>query len=293
MPDDDLLLDSTTDPDEPEGSAGGADPGNGGSGDGAPPGGGGDNRGSAAVSDADTLREALQGALSPIQEQVNQLAQQFQELRQGGGSEGDNGVPNGQNPNQPDDFSALYTNPEDYIRRTAMDEVRRRVGPALQAQFEQGRDDILREYQGRIDGDLGQGTWGEHFDGEVREILKGLPVEWQGSRKHVEAAVATVLGRHQMDPETRDKLEDRRREARKAQNPSPTMMTGYRLPNQRPRGQLAPEEKSFLADLQKSFPDFDAKRYLAARERGGNEEAWRKARANGAAGGQRPSGGAS
>jgi hypothetical protein len=122
-----------------------------------------------------------------------------------------------------------------------------------------------------MDKEYGEGTWSELFDEGFKKVVENMPLEMQASKEHVDSAVSAILGGMVRNPETLQKLEERRQDVRKRAT-APSMMSGVRPIRQ--GGGLNEEEKEFLASLERSGMPMDPKEYLQFRDAGDTEDQW-------------------
>lgn len=171
-------------------------------------------------------------------------------------------------------FQQLYQDPDGYINRHAQAaavQTMQRLGPHLKLQAEQSRDILVSQQQEQIDKEYGEGTWTDLFDTGFKQVLENMPLEMQSSKDHVDSAVSAILGGMVRNPDTLQKLEERRVEVRKRAT-APSMMSGVRPIRQ--GGGLNEEEKEFLASLERSGMGMDPKEYMQYRDTGDNESQW-------------------
>lgn len=172
-----------------------------------------------------------------------------------------------------EEFQRLYADIPGYIRNVAIQANREVLGPHLANQATQIRDAMLSQARAGVDGEYGEGTWDEHFAGDVAATISNLPLEMQSSRQHLEAAVAAVLGRQYLTNAGAKKLEDKRSKATKAKEEAMNMLpTGRSRPS---RGdQLDDQERGFLDSLKRSGIDYDESSYKLAKGAGHTIEDW-------------------
>lgn len=179
-----------------------------------------------------------------------------------------------------EEFQKLYNDIPGYIKKLAVEANREVLGPHLAQQATQTRDAMLAQAKAGVDAEYGDGTWDEHFAGDVTATIKDLPLEMQASRSHLEAAISAVLGRQYLNPEGAAKLEGRRSKAKAAKEEAMNM-----LPNGRPRpsrpDQPTDAERAFLDSLQRSGIDYDMNKYMAAKGVGRTIDDWEAAQAKG------------
>lgn len=178
-------------------------------------------------------------------------------------------------------FSKFYENPEAFIAKAAGELVKRELGPHLKLQAEQQAEIFEREQRERIDGIFGTGTWDAEYAADFAETVGKLPVEMRSSRRHVEAGVSAIHGRKDLAPDSKKGLETRRQNVEKAKQAAaaPAMLSNG-MP--RPRsgaGEMSAQETEFLAKLSRNGVKYTREQYLASRERGGSETAWKAAKA--------------
>ncbi len=177
-------------------------------------------------------------------------------------------------PDPSEKFQELYQDPDGYINKHAQAaamQTMQKLGPHLKLQAEQSRDVLTEQQEKQIDKEYGEGTWKELFEPGFTKVLENMPLEMQASKEHVDSAVSAILGGMVRNPDTLQKLEERRVEMRKRAT-APSMMSGVR-PIQRGGG-LNEEEKEFLASLERSGMGMDPKEYMQFRDAGDNEAQW-------------------
>jgi hypothetical protein len=171
-------------------------------------------------------------------------------------------------------FQQLYQDPDSYINQHAQAaalQTMQKLGPHLKLQAEQTRDLLVDQQKTQMDKEYGEGTWSELFDEGFKKVVENMPLEMQASKEHVDSAVSAILGGMVRNPETLQKLEERRQDVRKRAT-APSMMSGVRPIRQ--GGGLNEEEKEFLASLERSGMPMDPKEYLQFRDAGDTEDQW-------------------
>lgn len=236
----------------------------------------------AAVSERlNTLTAQLHQATNPqlqasIVQALQSLGAQVQELKASATPR--TPAPQGSSGLDDPDFQDFYADPTTFIDKRAASVAKSmltQLAPHLRTQAEQIRDALVTTQAQAVESEFGPGTWDEHFRKEFETTIASLPLEMQSSREHVDAAVSAVFGRLMRDPETFAKMQDKRRDVQRKRTEVPRMMTGARGRSDGSPDTLSADEKDFLASLQRSGINYDAKQYLAARKRGNTESAWR------------------
>lgn len=168
-------------------------------------------------------------------------------------------------------LKAFWANPDEYLRehaiKPATEAIKQQMVPYLRTQANDRRNEHVNEVRTLFDSRYGEGEFDREIAPEFNKAIDRLPLEMQSSREHIMAAASGVLGHHYLRGEKADNLETKRA-ARKA---SPRMLDQSRP---RPRGDvLTPEEKSFVASLQRQDPEYTEDRYLKAKARVGGRKA--------------------
>ena len=170
-------------------------------------------------------------------------------------------------------FQQLYENPDTYIGKVASKAAQaetNRLMPALQTALKQ----VSMQGQERAKADFDKqfpGLWDTDIGPPLNEALSRLGDENAANEQYTRAIMAGIIGNMVLDPEGQKKLTNAQQQARKARQ-APAMLSGGR-PAPSP-AMLTPEEKAFVADLNRGGVPTTEKQYLASRNRGSSEEDW-------------------
>ena len=174
-------------------------------------------------------------------------------------------------------FEAFYKNPEGFIAAEAAKVAKDTWGPYLKNQAQSTADNLIDAVRGDIESEYGEGSWSELFEGPIASTLGQMPLEMRASKEHVDAAVASVLGRQTRDSTARTVLDTKRSEALKAANERAQAAMPNFLENGRPAprpGHISSEGQDFLAELNKQGFTMSREEYIEAQSRGGSEDDW-------------------
>jgi hypothetical protein len=212
--------------------------------------------------------EALRAQITEQNQTVQALQQTMAQLlgatadavRQGG-DDGDDSEPQPLEEMQ----RALWEDPAAFLREhgvnPAVEEVRKQLEPMLRLQAKDRRTELTAEVREQFDSQYGDGSFDSEVAEDFNKALDRVPPALQSSRDHIMAAAAGVLGHYYLNGEKGTVLEKKRAARREA----PRMLDMTRPAP--PRGnQMTPEEKSFVAGVQRFDPGYSEAKYLKAKQ---------------------------
>jgi hypothetical protein len=120
-----------------------------------------------------------------------------------------------------------------------------------------------------IDAEIGVGAFDKFVSADLNEALAKLSPAQRANPQYVDAIASGILGGKLRSVEGRKELRDIMQSRRPT---PPVVLSGGSAVRPQP-GRLTPEERQFVADVQRSGIDFSEKDYLASRDTPRTEEA--------------------
>jgi hypothetical protein len=193
---------------------------------------------------APDVGKAVNDALAPFQQTIQNLAEQVQALSQAKETQPDN-QPNGLDGG--DDATRLLTDPNKVIDERVAEAIKSRVDPAVRVILGDRGTDLLEAHRTEIDENFGEGAWDELVKPELEGAIKDLPAEVQASKGHMRILVNAIKGA-KLD-EFRERLDKRDKEDTSVRRGAPPRMLG--------EGRPRPREPELAADLKEIMADWE------------------------------------
>jgi hypothetical protein len=176
--------------------------------------------------------------------------------------------------NDEDLSTQLLTDPKGTLEKQFEEFAKQKLGPALQTQFADRRDELVDHHRSTIDGEFGSGTWDELFVPELQDAFKNMPPEMAASRGHLRVMVNAIKG-DKLDQlvEKAAALEEKAEQEAAAEPPA-MLGAGHARPAE---PTISQDLKDFLQDQNKALgTNMSVKEWQELAAKGDTEDDWRE-----------------